>query len=111
MVTVAAVLSAVLAGWLVLVQPWRGRQRYHRLIERLAHDPSARLEHYRRGHPLRWVAAALVGPLPPFAPTPPRGPGAPRAATPGRRPNPAPVGGRPAGTPPSPPPGPARRAR
>ena len=61
MVTVAAVLSAVLAGWLVLVQPWRGRQRYHRLIERLAHDPSARLEHYRRGITFEWLAAALVG--------------------------------------------------
>lgn len=61
MVTAAAVLSVVLAGWLVFVQPWRGRQRYRRLIERLGHDPSARLEHYRRGIIFEWVGAALVG--------------------------------------------------
>jgi len=63
MVAVAAVLSVVLAGWLVLVQPWRGRQRYRRLLERLRHDPSARLEHYRRGIAFEWVGAALVGVL------------------------------------------------
>jgi membrane protease YdiL (CAAX protease family) len=61
MVSVAAVLSVVLAGWLVLVQPWRGRQRYRRLIERVGHDPTARLEHYRRGIAFEWVGAALVG--------------------------------------------------
>jgi hypothetical protein len=61
MVTVAAVMSVVLAGWLVLVQPWRGRQRYRRLIERLGHDPSARLEHYRRGITFEWLGAAYVG--------------------------------------------------
>jgi membrane protease YdiL (CAAX protease family) len=60
-VAVAAVLSVVLAGWLVLVQPWRGRQRYRRLIERIGHDPAARLQHYRRGIAFEWVGAALVG--------------------------------------------------
>jgi membrane protease YdiL (CAAX protease family) len=60
-VTVAAVLSAVLAGWMLFVQPWRGRQRYRRLIERLPHDPAARLDHYRRGIAFEWMGAALVG--------------------------------------------------
>jgi uncharacterized protein len=60
-VTVAAVLSVVLAGWLVLVQPWRGRDRYRRLIERLGQDPAARLDHYRRGITFEWAGAALVG--------------------------------------------------
>ena len=57
----AAVLSVVLAGWMVFFQPWRGRQRYRRLIERLPHDPSARLDHYRRGIAFEWLGAALVG--------------------------------------------------
>src|SRR5581483_6964885 len=61
MVVMAAVLSVALAGWLVLVQPWRGRQRYRRLIERLGHDPSARLDHYRRGIIFEWAGAAFVG--------------------------------------------------
>jgi membrane protease YdiL (CAAX protease family) len=62
-VTVAAVLSVVLAGWMLFVQPWRGRRRYRQLIERLPHDPSARLDHYRRGIGFEWVGAALVGVL------------------------------------------------
>ena len=60
MVVLAAVLAVVLGGWLVLAQPWRGRQRYRRLIERLAHDPGARLEHYRRGIVFEWAGTAYV---------------------------------------------------
>ena len=60
-VTVAAVLSVGLAAWMVLVQPFAGRRRYRLLIERLAHDPSARLRHYRRGIAFEWAGAALVG--------------------------------------------------
>jgi uncharacterized protein len=60
-VAVAAVLSVVLAAWMVFVQPLAGRRRYRRLIERLPHDPSARLHHYRRGITFEWLGAALVG--------------------------------------------------
>ena len=61
MVVAAAVLSVLLAAWMVLVQPFAGRRRYRRLIERLGHDPSARLHHYRRGITFEWAGAALVG--------------------------------------------------
>lgn len=61
MVAAAAVLSVFLAAWMVLVQPFAGRRRYRRLIERLGHDPSARLDHYRRGIAFEWAGAALVG--------------------------------------------------
>jgi len=60
-VVIAAVLSAVLAAWMVGVQPFVGRRRYRRLLERLGHDPSARLVHYRRGITFEWVGAGLVG--------------------------------------------------
>ncbi|HYT40654.1 MAG TPA: CPBP family intramembrane glutamic endopeptidase [Acidimicrobiia bacterium] len=61
MVALAAVLSVVLAVWMTFVQPFVGRRRYRRLIERLGHDPSARLHHYRRGITFEWAGAALVG--------------------------------------------------
>jgi membrane protease YdiL (CAAX protease family) len=61
MVVLAAVLSVVLAGWMTLVQPYAGRRRYQQLLERLRHDPSARLHHYRRGITFEWAGAALVG--------------------------------------------------
>ena len=54
-------MSAVLAAWMVLVQPFAGRRRYRRLIEHLQHDPLARLRHYRRGIAFEWAGAALVG--------------------------------------------------
>jgi uncharacterized protein len=57
----AAVLSVALAAWMVFVQPFAGRRRYRLLIERLAHDPGARLHHYRRGIAFEWAGAALVG--------------------------------------------------
>jgi uncharacterized protein len=60
-VVVAAVLSAVLGVWVAFVQPFVGRRRYRRLIERLGRDPSARLRHYQRGIAFEWVGAALVG--------------------------------------------------
>jgi uncharacterized protein len=60
-VAVAAALSVALAAWMVLVQPLAGRRRYRRLIERLSHDPSARLDHYRRSIAFEWLGAALVG--------------------------------------------------
>jgi membrane protease YdiL (CAAX protease family) len=60
-VIVAAVLSVLLAAWMVFVQPFAGRRRYRRLIERLGHDPLARLHHYRRGIAFEWGGAALVG--------------------------------------------------
>jgi membrane protease YdiL (CAAX protease family) len=62
-VVTAAVLSVVLAAWMVFVQPFAGRRRYRLLLERLGHDPSARLRHYRRGIAFEWGAAALVGVL------------------------------------------------
>jgi len=61
MVALAAALSVVLAGWMTLVQPFAGRRRYQQLLERLRHDPSARLHHYRRGITFEWAGAALVG--------------------------------------------------
>jgi membrane protease YdiL (CAAX protease family) len=60
-VDVAAALSVLLAAWMVLVQPLAGRRRYRRLLERLGHDPSARLHHYHRGIAFEWLGAALVG--------------------------------------------------
>lgn len=61
MLVVAATLSAALAGWMVFVQPFVGRRRYRRLLERVRRDPSARLQHYRRGIKFEWAGAALVG--------------------------------------------------
>jgi membrane protease YdiL (CAAX protease family) len=61
MLVLAAVVSVVLAGWMGLVQPFAGRRRYQQLLERLRHDPSARLHHYRRGIAFEWGGAALVG--------------------------------------------------
>jgi uncharacterized protein len=58
---VAAVLSVVLAAWMVLVQPFVGRRRYRLLLERVRRDPSARLGHYRRGIAFEWGGAVLVG--------------------------------------------------
>ena len=46
---------------MVLVQPFAGRRRYQALIERLGHDPTARLHHYRRGIAFEWAGATLVG--------------------------------------------------
>jgi membrane protease YdiL (CAAX protease family) len=60
-VVIAAVLSAALAVWMVGVQPFVGRRRYRRLLERVGRDPLARLAHYRRGIRFEWSAAALVG--------------------------------------------------
>jgi membrane protease YdiL (CAAX protease family) len=62
-VVVAAVLSVLLAAWMLFVQPLAGRRRYRRLLERLGHDPSARLHHYRRGITFEWLGAVLVGVL------------------------------------------------
>jgi len=62
-VVVAAVLSALLAAWMVCVQPFVGRQRYRLLLERLRHDPAARIRHYRRGIVVEWWGAAFVGGL------------------------------------------------
>ncbi|HEV7861199.1 MAG TPA: CPBP family glutamic-type intramembrane protease [Acidimicrobiia bacterium] len=61
MLSLAAVLSVVLAVWIAVVQPFAGRRRYRRLIEHLHRDPSVRLHHYRRGIALEWVGAAFVG--------------------------------------------------
>ncbi|MGH9034261.1 MAG: CPBP family glutamic-type intramembrane protease [Acidimicrobiia bacterium] len=63
MVSIAAVLAVMLAVWLVFVQPFAGRRRYRRLLERVRHDPSARLRHYRHGIAFEWAFAALVGVL------------------------------------------------
>lgn len=69
MVEVAALLSVVLAGWLVFVQPLAGRRRYQRLLELLERDPSARLAHYRRGLAGEWIGAGIVGLLALLAPS------------------------------------------
>lgn len=61
MLVAAAVLSALLAGWMVCVQPFLGRRRYRRLLERVKVDPAARLQHYRRGIIFEWGGVALVG--------------------------------------------------
>jgi membrane protease YdiL (CAAX protease family) len=58
---VAAALSIALAVWLVLVQPFLGRKRYRRLVDRITRDSGARLHHYRRGIATEWTGAALVG--------------------------------------------------
>jgi membrane protease YdiL (CAAX protease family) len=55
-----AVLATVLALALVAVQPFRGRRRYRRLLDRVGTDPRARLDHYRRGIVAEWVTVALV---------------------------------------------------
>jgi membrane protease YdiL (CAAX protease family) len=59
-VVVAAVLSFWLAAWMVLVQPFVGRRRYRRLLEKVHRDPAARLQHYRRGLAFEWGGAAFV---------------------------------------------------
>ena len=46
---------------MVFVQPFAGRRRYRLLLERIGHDPTARLNHYRRGIAFEWAGAALVG--------------------------------------------------
>ncbi len=61
MLVVAAVLSFVLAAWMVLVQPLVGRRRYRRLLRRVRRDPAARLQHYRRGVAFEWGGTGLVG--------------------------------------------------
>jgi membrane protease YdiL (CAAX protease family) len=60
-VVTAAALSILLAAWMVFVQPFASRRRYGLLIERLGHDPSARLHHYRRSIAFGWAGATLVG--------------------------------------------------
>ena len=59
-VVVAAILSTLLAVWMVCLQPFVGRRRYRLLLERLRHDRSARLQHYRRGITFEWAGAAFV---------------------------------------------------
>jgi len=56
----AAVLATALAALLVFVQPFAGRRRYQRLLERLERDPGARLHHYRRGIRGEWIGVGLV---------------------------------------------------
>jgi membrane protease YdiL (CAAX protease family) len=58
---VAAAVSVVLAAWMLFVQPFMGRRRYRMLLERLRHDPSARLRHYHRGITFEWAGTILVG--------------------------------------------------
>ena len=57
---IGAALATVLAVLLVTVQPFRGRQRYHRLVARIGTDPRARVDHYRRGIVAEWTAVAAV---------------------------------------------------
>lgn len=61
MLVVAAVVSSLLAAWMVLVQPFAGRRRYRRLLNSVRRNPAARLRHYRRGVAVEWGAAVLVG--------------------------------------------------
>src|SRR5690349_17418011 len=56
----AAALATALVVMLVVVQPQRGRQRYRRLVQRVATDPRARVDHYRRGIVAEWIAVAAV---------------------------------------------------
>ncbi len=60
MEVVGAALATALAVLLVVVQPFRGRQRYQRLLARVATDPRARVDHYRRGITAEWVGVAIV---------------------------------------------------
>lgn len=60
-VSIAAVVAAMLGVWLAFVQPFAGRRRYRRFLERLRHDPSARLRHYLQGIAAEAAGAALVG--------------------------------------------------
>lgn len=55
-----AVLASALAAAMVLLQPWAGRRRYRRLLDRVTTEPDARLRHYLRGIGGEWVAAALI---------------------------------------------------
>jgi hypothetical protein len=57
---VAAVLASALAAAMVLVQPWAGRRRYRRLLDRVTTEPDARLRHYLRGIGGEWVASAII---------------------------------------------------
>ena len=50
----AAVLATGLAAVLVFVQPFVGRRRYKKLLDRIERDPGARLHHYRRGITGEW---------------------------------------------------------
>lgn len=61
MLVTAAVLSVSLALWMVCIQPFLGRRRYRRLLEKVRRDPTARLHHYRRGIIFEWAGTGLVG--------------------------------------------------
>jgi membrane protease YdiL (CAAX protease family) len=56
----AALLATALVVLLVAVQPFTGRRRYRRLIERADVDPGARQAHYRRGIVGEWTGVATV---------------------------------------------------
>ena len=56
----AAVLATGLAAVLVFVQPFVGRRRYKKLLDRIECDPGARLHHYRRGITGEWFGVGLV---------------------------------------------------
>ena len=58
---ISAALATALAVLLVAVQPFRGRQRYQRLLARVSTDPRARIDHYRRGIVAEWTGVAIVG--------------------------------------------------
>jgi membrane protease YdiL (CAAX protease family) len=57
---IGAAVATALAVLLVIVQPFRGRQRYQRLLARVATDPRARVDHYRRGIVAEWIGVAIV---------------------------------------------------
>ena len=60
MAVLGALLATAFALALVVVQPVRGRARYRRLVEQVATDPRARLDHYRRGITAEWLAVGIV---------------------------------------------------
>jgi len=57
----AAVGATLLGSWLVFGQPLAGRRRYRRLLAAIAHEPGARVRHFRRGIAGEWAAATTVG--------------------------------------------------
>lgn len=63
----AAALATVLVVGLVVVQPFAGRRRYRRLVERIRSEPAARVQHYVRGIVGEWVYVGIVAILGGFA--------------------------------------------
>jgi membrane protease YdiL (CAAX protease family) len=62
-----AALATVLVFGLVVVQPFAGRRRYRKLVERIRRQPAARVQHYVGGIVGEWVYVGVVAIIGGFA--------------------------------------------